>query len=459
MKIKLLLLTLLFSSISMIHAQNLAGPWKGTLNLPNGKLDIIFKISTKNNELKGIMDIPAQGVKGLPIHEIKYHHPIIQINLPNLGIEYVGSVMDDDNIEGHFKQGGQKFSMNLVKNLSEETPLAKPQEPKPPFKYVVKDIEFYNQEDGIMLSGTFTRPTDLKRYPTVILIAGSGPSDRDQTILGHKPFLLLADVLTKKGFAVLRFDERGVGQSQGDFSKATTYDFKKDVEAAISFLKKRTEVDPSKIGLIGHSEGGIIAQMIASESSDIAYTVLMASPTILGRDLLLHQKRQIEILSGVPDKAVAANQEIFENAYNIIINNEQPLDTRLREYFKHQYQNNISNQQLNSIVQGMTNKWFIEFVKLDPKKYLEKIKTPLYALNGSNDVQVIADENLQVVNDVLTNNENPNFKTEKLEGLNHLFQESTSGLPAEYGLLDQTLSPVFLEKVSSWLVEVVKVKE
>ncbi|OHX67982.1 alpha/beta hydrolase family protein [Flammeovirga pacifica] len=458
MKIKLSFIALFFITYSFSLGQNLAGPWKGTLNLPNGKLDIIFKISAKDNDLKGIMDIPAQGVKGLPIHEIKYHSPFLHIKLPNLGIEYVGNVIDDDHIEGTFKQGGQSFTMNLEKNLDEETPMSKPQEPKPPFPYVNKAIEFYNKDAGILLSGTFSRPTDLKRYPTVILISGSGPSDRDQNILGHKPFLVLADHLTRNGIAVLRFDERGVGSSQGDFKSATTLDFKNDVEAAISFLKLRTDVDPTKIGLIGHSEGGVIAQMIAAENKDIAFSILMASPALLGKDILLHQKQQMEIISGVPDEAVARNQLIFEEAYDMIINNEQPLDERLREYFKHQYHNNISNQQLNAIVTGMSNPWFVGFVKLNPAIYLQSIKTPLYALNGSKDVQVLADENLKMINDELTKNGNPNFKVEKLEGLNHLFQECESGLPAEYGVLNQTLSPVFLEKVSDWIEDITKMK-
>ncbi|NLR90007.1 alpha/beta hydrolase family protein [Flammeovirga agarivorans] len=452
-----LLLFFLFSLPTF--GQNLAGPWKGTLELPNGKLDIIFKISAQGNNLKGIMDIPAQQVKGVPIHEIRYESPFLFIKLPNLGIEYVGNVIDDENIEGTFKQGGQSFKMPLIKSLKEETPEAKPQEPRPPFTYLSRNIEFYNKKDGIMLSGTFTRPFDVKRYPTVILISGSGPQDRNQNILGHKPFLVLADEFTKKGIAVLRFDDRGVGGSQGTFENATTSDFATDVEAAIEYLLLRNDVDPTHIGLIGHSEGGIVASMVASKNDKVNFMVLMASPGIPCKDLMLHQKEKIEIISGLPKNIVASNQKIFDKAYDMILNNEVPLQDKLSDFFKHQYHNNISDQQVNSIVKSITNPWFIEFIKTNPENYLSKVKAPVYALNGSKDLQVFADENLEGIENSLKKAGNVRYKMEKLEGLNHLFQECETGLPNEYGVLNQTLSPTFMNKVSEWILEEVKTKK
>ncbi|AZQ61037.1 alpha/beta fold hydrolase [Flammeovirga pectinis] len=448
---KLFIVTLFFLLSISSHSQNLVGPWSGTLTVQTGKIDIIFHITHNGQIFQGKMDVPAQHLKSIPIHEVKYQEPFITIDLPNLGIKYTGHVLDDEHIEGKFEQGGFSFPMTLFKDLEIETPLKKPQEPLPPYPYVSKEVKFKNEKANILLAGTFTRPTDVKKYPTVILISGSGPQDRNQEILGHKSFLLLADELTKKGIAVLRFDDRGTGESSGNFKAASTLDFSTDVEAAYQYLLSRKDVDPTKIGLLGHSEGGTIAGIVASKNKNIDFIVLMASPGLRGKELMLHQKALIEKKGGIHDHAIAKNQKIFSGAYSIVINNEQPLFDKLADYFQHQFDHQLNDQQINNLARTFSSNWMKEFIKLDPATYFSTVTCPVLALNGTKDVQVITKENLDAINNALKKAGNTDIDIEEIKGVNHLFQECDTGLPNEYGEIEQTLSPVLLEKVTTWV--------
>ncbi|KXX70008.1 hypothetical protein AVL50_14115 [Flammeovirga sp. SJP92] len=440
---------LFFLLSNTINAQNLVGPWKGELEIPTGKLTVIFHIKHDNNKFSGTMDVPEQGGKGIPIHSIKYQNPFLTIELPNLGIKYVGNVLDDDNIEGTFQQAGASLPLHLKKSLDVILEKPKPQEPQAPFPYISTNVTFQN--GNITLSGTLTRPKENKKYSAVILISGSGPQDRNQEILGHKPFLLLADQLTRSGFAVLRFDDRGTAKSTGDFSSATTYDFANDVVEAFHFLEKRVDIDPQRIGLLGHSEGGIKAA-IASNKVPAGFMILMASPGVKGKDLMLLQKKIIEEKSKVPPTIIAQNQKMFGEAYDMIIRKEQPLDDRLKEYFKHQLNAQVSDQQIHNIVQSLSSPWFTEFIRLDPATYFQNVKCPVLALNGSKDVQVIASQNLPAIEKALQKAGNKDYKIMELQGLNHLFQDCETGLPNEYGKIEQTLSPLLLDEIKKWIV-------
>ncbi|WP_044205331.1 S9 family peptidase [Flammeovirga sp. OC4] len=440
---------LIFLLCSPMQAQNLVGPWKGELEVPTGKLTIIFHIKHENNRFSGTMDVPEQGGKGIPIHSVQYQNPFLTVELPNLGIKYVGNVLDDDHIEGTFQQGGASLSLNLKKSLEVVLDQPKPQEPQAPFPYISTNVTFQNGD--ITLSGTLTRPKEHKKYPAVILISGSGPQDRNQEILGHKPFLLLADQLTRSGFAVLRFDDRGTAKSTGNFASATTYDFADDVVEAFHFLEKRADIDPEKIGLLGHSEGGIIAAVANEKVPQIGFMILMASPGVNGKDLMLLQKKVIEEKSLLPAPLVAQNQKMFGEAYDMILRKEQPIYDRLKEYFKHQLNAQVSDQQIHTIVQSISTPWFLEFIRLDPSTYFQNVKCPVLALNGSKDVQVVASQNLPAIEAALNKAGNKDVTILELEGLNHLFQECSTGLPNEYGQIEQTLSPLLLDEIKKWI--------
>ncbi|NME70191.1 alpha/beta hydrolase family protein [Flammeovirga aprica] len=444
------ILLLLFLFNSTIMAQNLVGPWKGELEIPTGKLTVIFHIKHDNNRFSGTMDVPEQGGKGIPIHSITYQNPFLTIELPNLGIKYVGNVLDDDNIEGTFQQAGASLPLHLKKSLEVILGKPKPQEPQAPFPYISTNVTFQN--GNVTLSGTLTRPKENKKYPAVILITGSGPQDRNHEILGHKPFLLLADQLTRSGFAVLRFDDRGTAKSTGEFANSTTYDFADDVAEAFHFLSKRTDIDPQKIGLLGHSEGGIVASITYEKVPQVGFIILMASPGVKGKDLMLLQKKVIDEKSNVPPAVVARDQKIFGEAYDMIVRKEQPLYDRLKEYFKHQLNVQVSDKQIHNIALSLSNPWFTEFIRLDPATYFQKVKCPVLALNGSKDVQVVASQNLPAIESALQKAGNKHFKIVELEGLNHLFQKCETGLPNEYGQIEQTLSPFLLDEIKKWIV-------
>src|SRR5690606_29142835 len=255
---KLFTLIILMATTFAI-AQDITGTWNGKLEFQGVQLRMVVNISQNEaGEYNGTMDSPDQGAKGIPLSNITFSNNSLAFSVPAAGVQYKRD-LKDGIITGTFSQAGTSLPLNLSKGLG----VNRPQEPKAPFPYYSEDITFKNEKEGITLAGTLTLPEKTGNYPAVILISGSGPSNRNEEIADHKPFLLLADHLTKNGIAVLRFDDRGVGESGGDFQKATSADFATDVEAAFKYLKTRPEINKKKIGLLGHSEGGMIAPMVA----------------------------------------------------------------------------------------------------------------------------------------------------------------------------------------------------
>ena len=280
--------------------------------------------------------------------------------------------------------------------------------------------------------------------------------------MGHKPFLVIADYLTKNGIGVLRYDERGVGESEGDFRSATSKDFASDVSSAVNYLKTRSDIDFNKIGLIGHSEGGLVAPMVASQSDDIAFMVLLAAPGVRGDKLLLKQQEMIARSSGISEQEIEKAKEINAKTFEMVQNYGEDIETlrsNLKKYLENALKTNpkskpegISDDQfVNLQVNQVTNLWMLHFLKYNTASALQSVKYPVLALNGEKDLQVDSKENLKTIKKSLRKAKNRNVTTEELEGLNHLFQESTTGLPNEYGKLDQTISPIVLEKVVIWM--------
>ncbi|SMG48245.1 hypothetical protein SAMN05661096_03442 [Marivirga sericea] len=330
------------------------------------------------------------------------------------------------------------------------------QEPKAPYSYEVEEVVFQNTIDGISLAGTLTYPQKGSDFPAVILISGSGPQDRNSELMNHKPFLVIADHLTKMGIAVLRVDDRGAGESEGDYNKSAMSHFVKDTKSALDFLKTYKKIQSNQIGLIGHSLGGNIAPIVASEREDIAFIVLLAGSGIRGDQLMLLQKAMIERKMGVPEVSVAQAQTNMKGAYDIILNSDgkkEELQKQLNEYFTTKFAGMIPEQQVKTIAEQMSWPWFVDFIKFDPAPVLQKVDCPVLAINGSNDVQVPAEENLQAIEKALIAGGNEDIQTQVLEKLNHLFQESETGLPNEYATIQQTFSPVALEIITDWIEE------
>lgn len=439
-------------------SQEITGQWNGVLKVPGGQLRVVFNISKTNNGYSTTLDSPDQGAKGIPVTVTSFENSVLKLEIPSAGIAYEGMVKDTA-IAGNFKQGGQSFVLDMTRGTAEKGAVKRPQEPKTPFPYYTEEVTFENKTDKNVLAGTLSLPSKEGKFPVVILITGSGPQNRDEELVGHKPFLVLADYLTKKGIAVLRLDDRGVGKSTGDFKTATTMDFARDVQAGIDYLKTRKEIDKSKIGLIGHSEGGVIAPIVAGNSKDVDFIVLLAGTGIRGDKLMLLQKEKLERQIGVSENEIQKGQEIFKGAYDIILTssaNDVNLKAKISSYFKLKFGDKMNEQQISGLTDQITSSWMLYFLKFDPASALEKVKCPVLAINGDKDLQVPADVNLDEIKTALAKGGNNKATTKVLPNLNHLFQECKTGLPDEYGTIEQTLSPIALEEISKWILVQVK---
>ena len=455
MKKIILVIIVILTNLS-IYAQDISGKWNGILKVQGVQLRLVFNIDQTEKGYSSTMDSPEQGVKGLPVTSTSYENSILKLELSNAGIQYEGTLDKNNAFVGTFKQGGQSFPLVLTKEEIEKEKVLRPQEPTKPYPYYSEEVKFENPKDKILLAGTLTLPEKSGKFPAVILISGSGPQNRDEELLGHKPFLVLSDYLTTNGIAVLRFDDRGTAKSTGDFKNATTFDFATDVEYAIKYLQTRKEINKNSIGLIGHSEGGIIASIIASKNKNIDFIVLIAGSTLRGDKLLLLQKHKIETQMGINKQLIETNQQIFADAYEIILNEQikqKTLSDTLSNYFTSKYGKALPENQKEALINQLTSSWMINFIRLDPAIYLKKVSCPILAINGDKDLQVPSKENLKIIENIFKNSKNTNVEIKELENLNHLFQECQTGLPNEYETIEQTISPIVLEIISDWIMD------
>ena len=458
MKKKSILLIAFLTSIT-IMAQDITGKWNGVLKVQGTQLRLVFNVSKSENGLTSTMDSPDQGANGIQVTKTTFENSKIKFEVANARIEYDGELKGDEII-GTFKQGGQEFPMNLSRKAIEKEVVKRPQEPLKPYSYYSEEVTFQNSKANISLAGTLTLPKKEGDFPVVILISGSGPQNRDEEMLGHKPFLVLSDYLTKNGIAVLRYDDRGVGQSKGDFKTATSADFATDVESAIAYLKTRKEINKKKIGLVGHSEGGMIAPMVAAKSKDVSYIVLLAGTGIQGDRLLLLQQELIAKANGASEaevkRSVQANAKLFEMVVQSNDNEKLKLNltSQLNELIKNEeIPNGMSNEQYIAFqVNQITAPWMEYFMKYNPVSTLEKVKCPVLAVNGEKDLQVPPKENLTAIKNALAKGGNKNVTTIEFPNLNHLFQECETGSPNEYATIEQTFSPIALAEITKWIM-------
>jgi fermentation-respiration switch protein FrsA (DUF1100 family) len=460
-KLFIILITFLFSL--SIKGQDITGQWNGILKIQGIQLRIVFNITKTENGYNTTMDSPDQGAKGIPVTSTSYENSKLKLSITNATIEYTGELIENI-IKGTFKQAGQEFPLDLSKEIVEKKTVIRPQEPKKPYSYYSEEVIFKNLKDTISLAGTLTLPKkDGINYPVVILISGSGPQNRDSELFGHKPFLVISDYFTKNGIAVLRFDDRGVALSTGDFKTATTLDFASDVESAIAYLKTRKEIDKTKIGLVGHSEGGIIAPIVASKTKDVKFIVLLAGTGISGNQLLLLQQELIAKVSGVPELEIKKSRRINSALFELIIksNDNQSLKTDITKYLKETSfeidpKNKIDEKYISAQVNQLISPWMQFFIKHNPTSVLEKVKCPVLAVNGEKDLQVPPKENLIAIKNALEKGGKKEITTIEFPNLNHLFQECKTGSPAEYAEIEQTFSPTALEEITKWLLEQTK---
>jgi len=464
---KTLIIGLLLISFTWVFSQDITGEWNGALHVQGMQLRLVFHISKTDTAFNATMDSPDQGAKDIPMSKVTFENQLLTIEMSAAGIKYTGKPDSNGIVVGTFQQGGQSFPLNLSRKSIEKVELKRPQDPQKPYPYYSEEVTFKNLKDNITLAGTLTLPSKDGKFPVVVLITGSGPQNRDEELMGHKPFLILSDYLTRNGIGVLRYDDRGTNASTGNFGIATTFDFATDVESAVSFLKTRKEIDQKNIGLIGHSEGGIIAPIVAVQDKDIRFIVLMAGTGISGDKLLLLQQKSIGGASNLKEDVLTESAEINRGLYDIVLQstNNDTLKKQVSDYLKIA----VANSKNKEIPKGMTiddivkqqvavitSPWMINFIKYDPSIILEKVKCPVLALNGDKDLQVSSKVNLPAIEKALKKGGDKNISIVELPGLNHLFQECTTGLPKEYSEIAQTISPVALKTISDWIKQQLK---
>lgn len=355
------------------------------------------------------------------------------------------------------------LTMFLHKALTAGAP--KYQDPTYPLPYHSEDVVFPNEKDGITLAGTLTLPRKEGVFPVVVLISGSGPQNRNEEVMGHRPFLVLADHLTRNGIGVLRYDDRGVGKSTGEFRMSKLDDFASDVMSAIAYLRTRKEIDAQNIGLIGHSEGGIVAPMVASTSEDVRFIALLAGPGIDPRVLIPLQQKMIALSAGATHEEAEYTRQASAQLVQFVIDNldDEDFTEKLTEFADANWEKIkklpvspkglTKEEYIATMKKAMTASWFRDILLVDPPGILKRVTCPVLAINGDKDVQVSANENLEGIRKALTEGGNKNFTVKALPGLNHFFQECETGALSEYKHIQQTFSPTALHEISSWVLE------
>lgn len=458
----LLLLSLLPGLARAAGTPAAGGHWEGEISLPqNQVLQIMVDLEEASGVWKGTIDIPAQGAKDLPLEQVAVDGPKVRFVIAGIpGAPTFDGTLENGEIKGTFSQGGGSAPFRLGRQAVEL--VRRPQEPRPPFPYTAEEVTYKNGD--VTLAGTLTIPPGNGPYPAVVLITGSGPQNRDEALLGHKPFLVLADHLTRQGIAVLRVDDRGVGGSTGSTMDSTSADFAQDALAGVRFLKAHAKIAPAKIGLLGHSEGGVIAPLAASQSPDVAFIVLLAGTGVPAPELLLKQSELISRAAGISEESIRQEAEAMKRMFEILRSEKDPAarEAKLREAAKSTIaaaaEQDIKDAggpeaYVEGMIKGVNTPWFIYFLDYDPRPALRKVTVPVLALNGALDLQVPVDMNLPVIEKILKESGNKDVTAKSLPGLNHLFQHAKTGSPTEYAQIDETMSPEVLAMISGWISE------
>jgi len=453
--------------VAMVIPKELEGIWEGKLTVPGGgELRIALKVEKgKDGALKAALASPDQGANNIPISSIGLKDNVLTFEIKSIGAKFTGKKNKDGTaFEGEFNQSGAKLPLTL-KKTDKITESRRPQMPKPPFPYRAEDVTYENKAGGVKLAGTLTLPRGEGPFRAVILITGSGPQDRDESLMGHKPFLVLADYLTRRGVAVLRVDDRGVGGSTGKISTSTSEDFAGDALAGLAFLKERKEIDSKKIGLIGHSEGGIIAPIAASRSKDVAFIVLMAGTGMPGREIMAAQGQLILKAIGASESQLKLQRDAQKRLFDIVAREKDEkatlakLAAASKEIFaalpesEKKALGDASGGLSEATLAQLNNAWFRSFLTFDPRSTLRMVQCPVLALNGEKDLQVPAKDNLAEIDKALKAGGNRHVKTVEFPGLNHLFQPCKTGSPSEYASIETTIAPEALKVMGDWIVE------
>ncbi len=443
-------LMLLVSMFCMaVYAQDLVGTWSGQLNVGAAKLALVLNITKgEDGKLACTLDSPDQGAKGIPGTIEKGKDGKATVSVPSISAAYEFT-LSGDKLSGTFTQGFSSLPLEMKRGGVERD---RPQMPKRPYPYSTEEVTFNSADGKASLSGTLTLPVGFDKkakgsVPVVVMVSGSGLQDRDATIFGHKPFLVLADYLARNGIASLRYDDRGFGKSKGEVASATTHDFMEDAEGGVGFLRGTSRF--GKVGVLGHSEGGLVAFMLGAQGK-ADFVVSLAGPGVRGDSIIIDQNRTFIGSMGLPRAYVETFGNAVREATDYVISGGKAEGaSQEAKKILAKYPSLPAEQVEKSLVELMSNTWLGFFLKSDPSSDIAKTKCPVMALNGSKDMQVLAATNLGAIRRLLPKN-NSNVVKE-YAGLNHLFQHCTMGFVTEYGQIAETMSPEVMKDVADWI--------
>ncbi len=459
-----------FALASVIDSGGVDGTWSGAIEIMGEKLEIIVHFKTDQGVVQGTVDVPPQGATGLPLRDVRLDGPKISFKLESpQGVADFTGVIEENKISGQFEQAGVAGAFTLTR--SEEKTKEEPAKPKESLPYIEEEVVFHN--GGIKFTGTLTLPKRAGRHPAVVMITGSGPQNRYEELFGWKIFQGIADHLTRKGIAVLLYDDRGVGGSGGNVFDATSEDFAMDALAALKYLQSRSDINPDQIGLCGHSEGGIVAPLAAAKSKAPAFIICLSGPGHPGKDVIL---RQVELIARANGAAPEKVQKDVDAMKTIISMNEEgrseeELKEKIRELAETQISGMPDEQKksikdlsaftkdmVDNMYKQLAGRWFQSFLKHDPAPILERVKCPVLLVFGELDLQVPAEWSRDAMVKALERGGNKDVKAKIFPKANHLYQEAKTGSPSEYTALPKQFVPGFLDFISGWILERVDIR-
>ncbi len=471
MKNKLLFLLLFLIVRIQAHSQSVSveGVWEGNFLLPGTTLKIQLHIQRDSvQNLRTTMTVPAQAISGMPLKKTVVDKDSVLFVIPPPVQARYKARLQGDSLTGKWVQNGQSFPLTVKRKVV----LKRPQNPQKPYPYTEEEVVYTNPNDSIHYGATLTKPTGKGRFPVVILLTGSGQEDRDETLFGHKPFLIIADYLTRRGIAVLRIDDRGVGKTTGNVAQATTQDFAYDGLQAVRYMKSRADIDAKKIGLIGHSEGGMIASLMAAQNKDITCIVSLAGPGVSGKEVSISQTEISLKRTQLPAETIRKRMELHSKILDCVLlepNKQKAAKAAFGIYKTWVKQYSQDTTLLRSVgispenVEKITGEeavfqaygklyspWMRYFLKYDPTTVIPQVKCPTLALNGSKDTQVLADLNLNGFKRIARTS-NLSIETHVFPGLNHFFQHAQTGYIEEVESIEETFAPEVLEFMYVWL--------
>ncbi|GGN71740.1 alpha/beta hydrolase family protein [Nocardia rhizosphaerihabitans] len=420
------------------------GPWHGDIEVPGQPISIGVTFAENGS---ATIDIPVQGVRAATLKDVRTEPDRVEFTIPDVpGDPGFRGKLDGEQIAGDWVQSGQ--TTPLVLHRGQVEGLARPQDPKPPYPYRSEDVTYRNGD--ITIAGTLTEPEGTGPFPAILLITGSGPQDRDEDLMGHRPFLLLADTFTRAGYAVLRTDDRGVGGTSGKLDDATYADLAGDAAAGVAFLRDRPEIDPAKVGLFGHSEGGYLAPLVAARpDSNVAFAVLMAGPSVVGADVLIEQNKVIMAAAGEPQDKID-EQVDYVTQWSTLLRSG---DIDGAKAFAQQHNDSLPAEERapQEAVDSFNTPYMASFITYDPKPALEALRIPVLAFFGEKDQQVLVSQNEEPMRANLAGD--PDATVYTFPGLNHLMQPTETGKPSEYATIETTIDPAVLTYVTDWLTQ------